>query len=55
MKHAVITEPGKLIIEECGIPVYGPGEVLIKVMSSGICGTDVHIFRGESTWEVTRW
>ena len=26
-----------------------PGEVelLIKVMASGICGTDIHIFRGE--------
>jgi 2-desacetyl-2-hydroxyethyl bacteriochlorophyllide A dehydrogenase len=29
------------------IPEPAPDEVLIRVMASGICGTDVHIFRGE--------
>ncbi len=29
------------------IPEPGPGEVLIKVEASGICGTDRHLFKGE--------
>ena len=29
------------------MPVPGPGEVLVKVAACGICGTDVHILRGE--------
>jgi len=29
------------------MPSPGPGEVLIRVAACGICGTDVHIFRGE--------
>jgi 2-desacetyl-2-hydroxyethyl bacteriochlorophyllide A dehydrogenase len=35
----------EIIEVDCGEPV--PGEVLIRVMASGICGTDVHIYRGE--------
>lgn len=29
------------------MPEPGPGEVLVKVAACGICGTDVHILRGE--------
>ena len=28
-------------IEEIPVPVTGPGEILVKVRASGICGTDV--------------
>ena len=28
----------------CAIPVPGPGEVLIKVKTTAICGTDHHIY-----------
>ena len=28
-------------IEEKPRPIIGPGELLVKVMASGICGTDV--------------
>ena len=31
-----------------GIPKPEPGQVLIKVKAAGICGTDVHIIKGES-------
>lgn len=46
MKQAKIIEPNRLVIEEGPTPKPSPGEVLIKVMASGICGTDLHIFRG---------
>jgi 2-desacetyl-2-hydroxyethyl bacteriochlorophyllide A dehydrogenase len=32
---------------EIDCPEPGPDEVLIRVMASGICGTDIHILRGE--------
>ena len=35
-------EPG-LWMERVPLPEVGPGDVLIKVRKSAICGTDVHI------------
>lgn len=37
-------EPG-LWLTDIAQPDYGPDEVLIKVLRTGICGTDVHIFQ----------
>jgi threonine 3-dehydrogenase len=31
-------------IEMREVPVPGPGEVLVKVESASVCGTDLHIF-----------
>lgn len=47
MKSAVFYEKHKLVIEDIAIPEPKAGEVLIKVMACGICGTDVHIFEGD--------
>ena len=47
MKSIVIQKPNEIALVEREIPEPGPGELLIKVMASGICGTDLHIFRGE--------
>ncbi len=47
MKSIVIQEPNKIAILESEVPEPGPLEVMIKVMASGICGTDLHIYRGE--------
>jgi 2-desacetyl-2-hydroxyethyl bacteriochlorophyllide A dehydrogenase len=35
------------VVEEVACPEPEAGEVLLRVMASGICGTDVHIFHGE--------
>ncbi len=35
-----------LVVEEVPMPVPGPDEALVKVMSSGLCLTDVHIQEG---------
>jgi 2-desacetyl-2-hydroxyethyl bacteriochlorophyllide A dehydrogenase len=47
MKAARIPHPDQIEIVE--IPPQEPAgsEVLIRVMASGICGTDIHIYRGE--------
>ena len=47
MESIVIRKPKDVRLAERDIPQPGAGEVLIKVMASGICGTDIHIFNGE--------
>lgn len=48
MKSVVIQEPGQLVIEDRPQPEPQPGEVRIRVESAGICGSDVHIYRGHN-------
>ena len=38
-----------LELRQVPVPEPGPGEVLIKVHKTAICGTDVHIYDG-NTW-----
>ncbi len=38
---------GFVEIQELSEPNPGPGEVLIEVKAAGICGTDIHIWKGE--------
>lgn len=47
MKAAQIVRPGESIVTEVDIPTPGLDDVLIKVRAAGICGTDLHIFKGE--------
>lgn len=47
MECVVIKQPREMLFTEREIPAPKEDEVLIKVMASGICGTDVHIYRGE--------
>jgi len=47
MKAAVFYDKHDLRIEELPMPSPKKGELLIKVMACGICGTDVHIFHGD--------
>jgi 2-desacetyl-2-hydroxyethyl bacteriochlorophyllide A dehydrogenase len=49
MKAAVFTGPGRIEIRELPTPVPGPQEALVRVLGCGVCGTDVHIYRGEVT------
>lgn len=46
MKAAVYLGKERIETQELNIPELREGEVLVKVMASGICGTDVHIFHG---------
>ncbi len=47
MKAAVIREYGKIALEEVKKPNLLPGNVLVRVRYTSICGSDQHIFRGE--------
>ncbi len=45
MRAAVLIEPGRIEMEERPIPTPGPGDVLIRVSSVGVCGSDTHYYR----------
>lgn len=47
MKAAVLTAPRTARIEERAVPTPGPGDVLVRVHTCGVCGTDSHIYEGE--------
>ena len=47
MKALVIEKPFEAVIKEVPYPKPGPNDVTIKVENVGICGTDIHIFKGE--------
>lgn len=51
MKAAVVHEFGKpLSLEEVPVPDVSPGQVLVKVVASGVCHTDLHAADGD--WPV---
>ena len=51
MKAAVVTTfHAPLEIQDLPVPEPGPGEVLVRIEFSGLCGTDIHAARGD--WPV---
>jgi threonine dehydrogenase-like Zn-dependent dehydrogenase len=47
MKAVVFKDVNCIAVEEVLKPTPGPGEAVIQVTTTTICGTDVHIVRGE--------
>lgn len=47
MKAAVYVRPGLIELADKPIPTAGPGSVVVKISTTTICGTDVHILKGE--------
>jgi len=47
MKAIVYDRPGHYELAEVPTPEPGSGEVLLKVLVAGVCGTDLHIHDGE--------
>lgn len=47
MMALVFARPGKVELREKPIPEIGPTDALIRVTTTTICGTDVHILKGE--------
>lgn len=50
MRCVVLAEPGRLEMREASPPVRGPGEALVRVRRIGICGSDLHAFRGRQPY-----
>src|SRR4030042_4449160 len=47
MLAAVYHGPNDLRVEDVPVPEIGKGEILVKVLSASICGTDLRIYHGD--------
>jgi 2-desacetyl-2-hydroxyethyl bacteriochlorophyllide A dehydrogenase len=50
MKCIVCERPGQLKMKEVDPPAIKTGEALIRIRRIGICGTDLHAFKGEQPY-----
>ncbi len=49
MRAAVVTGPGRVEIQSTRTPVPGPGQVLLQLEGSGVCGSSLPVWGGR-TW-----
>lgn len=47
MLQQVMTAPGQIEFREVADPMAGPGQVLLKIMKIGVCGSDIHVYHGK--------
>ncbi|KIH82609.1 NAD(P)-dependent alcohol dehydrogenase [Pseudomonas batumici] len=47
MKAAVFVEKNRIVLQDKPVPPIGPLDALIRITTTTICGTDVHILKGE--------
>ena len=48
MKALVYQDPGKMAVEERPIPeLEAPGDAIVRIVKTSICGTDLHILKGD--------
>lgn len=47
MLQQVMTAPGNIEFREVETPTPKAGEVLIKIMEIGVCGSDIHVWHGK--------
>ena len=47
MQAVIFPEPHAISIENVADPGCGPDEVVVRISQVGICGTDLHIYRGD--------
>lgn len=52
MKAAVAYAPRDIRLTDVPRPVPGAGDVLLDVAAVGICGSDIHLFRGDHPYRV---
>lgn len=50
MLAARFYEPNKpLKLEQVSVPKFGDGDVLVRIKASGICGSEIHVWKGRDT------
>src|SRR3954447_24593807 len=47
MRAVVYSEPERLTVADVPDPSPGPGQVVVRPTLTGVCGTDLHLHRGE--------
>ncbi|MEV2223904.1 alcohol dehydrogenase catalytic domain-containing protein [Nocardia vinacea] len=46
MKAATLVAPERIAVAEPPDPVYGPGDVLVRMLGVGLCGSDLSVYHG---------
>jgi len=46
MRAALLTGPEKIVVDEIGAPPLEPSEVRIRTVLTGVCGTDISVYKG---------
>ena len=46
MIQQVMTAPGEIIFRKVPTPTPGRGQVLVKIVRIGVCGSDIHVYHG---------
>ena len=57
MRQQVMTAPGEIEFRTVSRPIASPGELLLKIMKIGVCGSDIHVYHGKhpfTTYPVTQ-
>lgn len=49
MKACIFHGPGDVRVEEVEQPPVGPGDLLLEMKATGICYSDIRVFKGEKT------
>jgi L-iditol 2-dehydrogenase len=52
MRAAVLQDVEKLVVQQVPDPVLAPDEVMLRVKAVGVCGTDLHIYRGHGNYNL---
>ena len=47
MLRATMTDPGRIEFEDVAKPAVQDGEVFLRILRIGICGSDIHVFHGK--------
>ena len=45
MRAAMLHAPGDLRLEEVALPQAGPDDVLVRIATNGLCGSDIHFYK----------
>jgi 2-desacetyl-2-hydroxyethyl bacteriochlorophyllide A dehydrogenase len=46
MRQVIVSAEGGAAVRQAPIPVPGPGEALVRMISTGVCGSDTHALHG---------
>ena len=50
MRACVLCDVARMEVRDVAAPTPGPHDVLVRVASVGLCGTDIHIFAGHANY-----
>jgi len=51
MRAAIITAPGRVVVEQVPVPMPGPGEVLVRLEGSGVCASSLPVWEGREWFQ----